>query len=144
MFGVILTHLPALGPVPTAVVVMSYAARRRTLPLVVNKLGSCPSGKGGWAAVGRRWWPRLASSTCLHAYHLKRMMLESTTAGMLQLVLLFPVVKAVRAGPAQRAQHSASQTSLHKNSRATFTRASCHLHTCFVPCCSLCGMSCSG
>lgn len=34
-----------------AVVVMSYAARLRTLPLVVNKLGSCPSG--GWVVGGR-------------------------------------------------------------------------------------------
>ncbi len=39
----------------SAVVVMSYAARLRTLPLVVNKMGSCPSG-GRLQQDEGRWW----------------------------------------------------------------------------------------
>lgn len=48
-----------LDPTRYTVVVMSYRRRLRTLPLVINKLGSCPSGEArqpgpffssGWAA----------------------------------------------------------------------------------------------
>lgn len=62
-------------PANYTVVVMSYAGRRATLPLVVRKLGSCPSGapgrvrRGGWepaAAPPGRWSPRLPRHPLLH------------------------------------------------------------------------------